>query len=78
MKKCKYLTYLFAALAVLLSNVMCAIVAYNYCTLQWGARYEGYSAPADTAFLLGIPYGIGIVISAALAWFFHKRYRASQ
>ena len=78
MKKYKCLAYLFSALAVLLSNVMCAAVAYNYCALQWGGQYAGYSAPADTAFLLGIPYGIGIVISAVLAWFFHKRYRASQ
>ena len=34
MKKYRYLVNLFAALAILLSNVMCAAVAYNYCTLQ--------------------------------------------
>ena len=56
MKKYKYLAALFAALAVLLSNAMCAAVAYNYCALQLGGQYAGCSAPADTAFLLGIPY----------------------
>ena len=73
MKNCKHLSYLFAALAILLSNVMCAVVAYSYCGLQWGGRYAGYSAPPSTAFLLCVPYGIGIVICAALAWAFHKK-----
>ena len=71
MKIYKHLVCLFAALAILLSNVMCATVAYNYCSLQWCGRYAGCSAPADTAFLLCIPYGIGIIISAALSWFFN-------
>ncbi len=38
-------------LAVLLSDIMCAVTAYNYCDLQWGGKYAGYSAPASTAFL---------------------------
>lgn len=73
MKKHKHLTYLFAALAVLLSNVMCAVVAYNYATLWWCGQYAGCSAPADTAFLLCIPYGIGIAVCVALVWFFGRR-----
>lgn len=77
MKKYKYLSCLFAALAALLSNVMCAAAAYNYCTLQWGGRYAGYSAPAHTAFLLCIPYGAGITICAALAWFFSRKRQKS-
>lgn len=78
MKKYKCLARLFAALAVLLSNVMCAAAAYNYCTLQWGARYEGYSAPADTAFVLCIPYGIGIAVCVVLAWFFNRKRQTSR
>ncbi len=77
MKIYKRLVCLFAALAILLSNVMCATVAYNYCSLQWCGRYAGCSAPADTAFLLCVPYGIGIVICAALAWFFNTRRQKS-
>ena len=73
MKKYKRLTYLFAALAVLLSNVMCSVIAYNYASLWWCGQYAGCSAPADTAFLLCIPYGIGIVVCVALAWFFGRR-----
>ena len=73
MKRNKALTYLFAALAILLSDVMCAAVAYGYCALQWGGRYAGYSAPANTALLLCVPYGAGIGICALLAWLFHKK-----
>lgn len=75
MKKYKRLACLFAALAVLLSNVMCAAAAYTYCDMQWGSRYGGYSAPAGTAFLLCIPYGIGIMLCAVLAWLFHKKHQ---
>lgn len=77
MKKYKHLACLFAALGVLLSNAMCAEVAYNYCALQWGGRYAGYSAPASVAFLLCIPYGIGIVICAVIAWVFYKKHQNS-
>ena len=73
MKKYKRLTYLFAALAILLSNVMCATVAYNYCALQLGGQYGLYSAPAYVAFFLAIPYGIGIIICVVLACFFYKK-----
>lgn len=77
MKKYKRLTYLFAVLALLLSNVMCAAVAYNYCTLQWCGQYGGCSAPAGAAFLLCIPYGIGIAICVISARLFAKKYQKS-
>lgn len=64
---------LFIVLAILLSDIMCAVVAYNYCSLQWGGRYAGYSAPASTAFLYFIPYGIGVVFCLVLARFFYKK-----
>ena len=77
MKKYRYLSYIFRVLAVLLSNVMCAAVAYEYCALQWGGRYECWSAPASTAFILCIPFGIGIIICVALAWLFNKKHQKS-
>ena len=43
----KKLSYLFGALAVLLSQVMCAVVAYGYCDMLWGIQYACYSAPAS-------------------------------
>ena len=69
----KKVSYLFIVLAILLSDMMCAVVAYNYCTLQWGGQYAGYSAPASTAFLYVIPYVIGIIFCIILACVFHKK-----
>lgn len=61
------------ALAVLLSDAMCAVVAYNYCDLLWGAKYAGYSAPAGTAFLYAIPFVIGMIICIVLAIICEKK-----
>ena len=69
----KKMSYLFIALAILLSDIMFAVVAYHYCALQWGGQYAGYSAPVSTAFLYFIPYGIGVVFCIILARFFYKR-----
>ena len=61
------------AAAILLSDVMCAAVAYRYCDMLWGIRYAGYSAPAGAAFLDAIPFGVGMIICVALAAVFHKK-----
>ena len=60
-------------LAVLLSDIMCAVVAYHYSDMIWGIQYAGYSAPAWTAFLLAIPFVIGIVICIVLASIFQRK-----
>lgn len=77
MKKYKHLACIFAALAILLSNVMCAVVAYNYCDLLWGGRYAGYSAPPGVAFVYCIPYGAGIIICVILTRIFSKKHQRS-
>lgn len=64
---------LFWVFAALLTNIMCAIVAYNYSSMVCGIEYKGYSAPASTAFLLGIPFLIGIIICVVLAIVFQKK-----
>ena len=69
----KRLSIIFSTLAVLLSDIMCAVVAYNYCDLLWGGQYAGYSAPASTAFVYVIPYAIGIIVSVVLAIIFRKK-----
>ncbi len=61
------------ALAVMISNIMCAAVAYNYCSLQWSAVYEGSSAPPSVAFLFALPFLAGIILCMLSAWFFHKK-----
>ena len=69
----KKLSVFFYALAVLLSDIMCAVVAFNYCDMIWGIQYAGYSAPVWTAFLLAIPFVIGIAICVMLAVVFKKK-----
>ena len=69
----KTLSTVFWVLAVLLSDVMCAVVAYNYCDMKWGIEYAGYSAPASTAFFVAIPFVIGIVACVAVALVLNKK-----
>ncbi len=69
----KALSTVFWILAVLLSDIMCAVVAYNYCDMVWGIKYAGYSAPASVAFLTAIPFAIAIVVCIVLALFFKKK-----
>ena len=69
----KILSTIFTLLAILLSDIMCAVVAYNYCELVWGGQYAGYSAPAGSAFALAIPYVIGIIVCIVVAVIFKKK-----
>lgn len=69
----KILSNLFLVLAVLLSDVMCAVVAYNYCNMLWGIKYAYFSAPASTAFLVAIPFIIAIVVCVVIALYFKQR-----
>lgn len=61
------LSKVFYVLAFLLSGVMCAVVAYNYCDMMWGIKYAGYSAPAWTAFMAAIPFAIAIAVCIGIA-----------
>ena len=78
MKRCRMLGIFFAALAALLSDVMCAVVAYSYCDMLWGIRYACYSAPAGVAFLGAIPFIIGILLCALLSVFFRRKAHRGQ
>ena len=69
----KKLWILFIVLAVILSDVMCAVVAYSYCDLVWGGKYAGYSAPPSTAFAFAIPFLIAIVVCLAVAYVLRKK-----
>lgn len=63
----KVSSMLFVALAVLLSDVMCAVVAYNYCDMVWGIKTACYSAPASTAFFAAVPFAVAIVVCIIIA-----------
>lgn len=72
----KKLSILFSILALILSHVMCVVVAYNYASLLWCGKYGGCSAPAYVAFFLAIPFVIGIVVCVALAVVFKRKAKS--
>lgn len=67
------MSMVFGMLAILLSDIMCAVVAFDYRDMLCGIEHAGYSAPASAAFLLAIPYAIGIAICVVLAIVFKKK-----
>lgn len=74
----KNLSTLFGVLAILLTNVMCGVVGFNYGKMVWGIENAGYSAPASTALLLGIPYLIGITVCVVLALVFRAKKQTAS
>lgn len=64
------LSVIFAVLGVLLFGAMCAVTAYNYAALE---RCVMCSAPASTAFLLAIPFALGIIICAVLSFVLRRK-----
>lgn len=63
----------FEILAFLLSNIMCAVVAYNYRELLCAIEHAGFSAPASIAFLYAVPFLIGIGFCLLFAHIFRKK-----
>ncbi len=78
MKRFKYLSWCFILLAVLLSDVMCAVTAYGYASIETRMEYGMTSAPPDVAFLWIVPFGAGILICILIAVFCQKKYRISR
>ena len=68
----KKLSSLFGLLAVLVANVMVAVVAYNYGVLTTDVSC---SAPPATAFLYAIPFLVLAAACVILAVFFRKKGR---
>ena len=64
---------IFAALGVLLSDIMCFVVAFNYRDMLCGIEHRGFSAPAEMAFLIAIPFIIAITLCFILAFLFYRK-----
>lgn len=65
--------WLFISIVILLSNIMCAVVGYNWAAMECGIKYQGYSAPAYIALICGIPFLIAIITCAIIAMVIKKR-----
>lgn len=64
---------IFIVLALILSHIMCIVVASNYTSMLCGIEHQGFSAPASTAFLYAIPFVVGIAVCVVLAYFLNKK-----
>lgn len=69
----KTISRLFLLIAVILSHIMCAVVAYNYCNMEWEIKVGGTSAPVEIVYLYAIPFLIGIVLCLIGAFYFKKK-----
>lgn len=69
----KTLSIIFGILAILLSNVMCAVVSFYYCDMLWRIKYAGLSAPASIAFFYAIPFLVGITVCLIFSIVFYKK-----
>jgi len=69
----KKISLLLTIIALILSHIMCFVVAWNYRDMLCGIAHSCYSAPAEMAFLTAIPYAVGIMICGILAYIFRRK-----
>ena len=69
----KNLSTIFTIIALILSHVMCTVLAYNYRDALCAIDHAGFSAPASIVFILAVPFVIGIIVCALLAIKFRKK-----
>ena len=67
------LSRIFIFVALVLSHWMVAVTAYNYCDMLWAIEYKGFSAPANVAFFLALPYTAAILICLSMAFVFRRK-----
>ena len=59
--------------AVVLTNLMVAVVAYQYGTLRMGMLYAGFSAAPRVAFLCAVPFLPLVLVLTWLALRYRKK-----
>ena len=69
----KKLSIVFTVLALVLSHVMCAHVAFSFRGMICCIEHTGCSAPADVALLLAIPYLIAVAVCAVFVVVFWRK-----
>ena len=72
----KKLSTVLLAAAILLSDVMCAVVAYLYRDIVCGMDHLGYSVPPRMAFLFAIPFLIVIAICIVIGIVLRKKAKS--
>lgn len=75
MKKYKNLSILFISVALIISHTMVAVVSRNYANIICWSEHEGFSGNTSIAFIIGIPYLIGLIVCIIFAIIFYKKGR---
>ena len=73
----KSLGTLFRILAIVLTNVMCGVVGFNYGKMVWGGEKPRYSAPPSTSLLRSLPYHIGSAVCVVFGFVFRTEKQTS-
>ena len=69
----KKISTIFAALAILLTNIMCVVVT-NLCTSGYHAEKHHFtSAPWEVGFLFVIPFAIAIIACSIVSYIAKKK-----
>ena len=69
----KKISTIFAALAILLTNIMCVVVT-NLCTSGYHAeKHHLTSAPWEVGFLFAIPFAVAIIACSLVAYIAKKK-----
>ena len=69
----KKISTIFAALAILLTNIMCVVVT-NLCTSGYHAEKHHFtSAPWEVGFLFIIPFAIAIIACSIVSYIAQKK-----
>ncbi len=77
MKKYKHRSTAFVVAALVISHLMCGVVAWQYRGHICGVQHQGFSAPADVAYFYAIPFLVAIVACLILAFVNHRKYKKS-
>ncbi len=74
----KIAVYILSLAAVILSQIGCATVAFQYRGMLCAIEHCGASAPASIAFIYAIPFAIAIAVCIVLAIVFFKKSMKTQ
>ena len=69
----RILKNIFIVLTLILSHLACISISYNYAGMLCGIEHKGFSAPANTALYIAVPYYIGILICVVLVFILNKK-----
>ncbi len=74
----KFLSNVLITLSLVLSHLMCLVVAYSYRDLLCNIEHAGFSAPAWLAFLYAIPFAVVILLCLVLAHRLRRKKKQTQ